>query len=433
MQLVRARRFGVLGSILMGSLVAGVATGANEFPPSVPEPPPCAEVNSDFTGTDCTIDFDTSATEFCFSDQVPAGSGYPNNDGTDGQIFVVGTSVQGAQDCGIVLVKETGYYAIFDNELSESCADQLDETGYLTAHSSCNGDGWAVESNQDEKFIVTDKDNEGAGCVSNAECPADHSCEVNPVHGPCCVPNDPVYMGTFLLVAGEENVVCIHHWCPEWDAALANGEDLGWVHDPNNPQNNCVSADSIHFKIAATALVCKQEGFLQACVGGCVNGVCLPHPCFDADCPDYCVMDPSGMALCVDQNPCANVECEHGCVYGLCLQGPGANGPDGDGDGFSDLADCDDTNPDINPSVAETCDNGIDENCDGFADEGCDTDIMLAGGGGTGPSGSGGNAVTDPSDDGSCGCRVVGDRQGGWGALALLGLAGLALSRRRRY
>ena len=45
---------------------------------------------------------------------------------------------------------------------------------------------------------------------------------------------------------------------------------------------------------------------------------------------------------------------------------------DGDMDGFGDTAcgglDCDDANPDVNPSVEEVCDNGVDDDCDGFID-----------------------------------------------------------------
>lgn len=44
-----------------------------------------------------------------------------------------------------------------------------------------------------------------------------------------------------------------------------------------------------------------------------------------------------------------------------------------DGDGFSPPQDCDDSNPNINPSIAEACGDGIDNNCDGQVDEQCTT------------------------------------------------------------
>jgi hypothetical protein len=48
---------------------------------------------------------------------------------------------------------------------------------------------------------------------------------------------------------------------------------------------------------------------------------------------------------------------------------------DADGDGYDDEVcggtDCDDSNPFVNPGVAEVCGDGIDNNCDGSIDEGC--------------------------------------------------------------
>ncbi len=46
---------------------------------------------------------------------------------------------------------------------------------------------------------------------------------------------------------------------------------------------------------------------------------------------------------------------------------------DFDGDGFSPPEDCDDSNPNINPNIAEACGDGIDNNCNGQVDEQCTT------------------------------------------------------------
>ena len=58
--------------------------------------------------------------------------------------------------------------------------------------------------------------------------------------------------------------------------------------------------------------------------------------------------------------------------YDLRIAGQ-ATGTDADGDGFTTLDDCDDTNPSIHPGALEVC-NLKDDNCDGRIDEGFDQD-----------------------------------------------------------
>jgi MYXO-CTERM domain-containing protein/CSLREA domain-containing protein len=152
--------------------------------------------------------------------------------------------------------------------------------------------------------------------------------------------------------------------------------------------------------------------------------------------------------------------------------------PDADGDGFGDAnaepisacaapdgyvddaSDCDDTAAGINPDAEEICDNGIDDNCDGLVDgddPSCatgDGDGDPTGDGDGDPTGDGdgdptGDGDGDPTGDGDgdgtgdtggdvevdgedgCNCATE-PKRGGHGWLALLGLGGLGLIRRRR-
>ncbi|MBW2529597.1 MAG: putative metal-binding motif-containing protein [Deltaproteobacteria bacterium] len=151
-------------------------------------------------------------------------------------------------------------------------------------------------------------------------------------------------------------------------------------------------------------------------------------------------MGSGGQAQCVDDNPCENVSCEHGCVFGLCLQGPGARGEDADGDGFSELADCDDHDPNVHPAATESCDNGRDDNCSGFVDDCGETTNFGGGGPGAGPpAGNDGNDADDeinrPDHYGAqCICTLIGAASPGpRAAWLLLAIAfGVAWGRRRR-
>jgi hypothetical protein len=112
-----------------------------------------------------------------------------------------------------------------------------------------------------------------------------------------------------------------------------------------------------------------------------VLGVEMPveaDPCTDED----------GDGLSPQGRTCGPIDCDDtNPVIDICLL-PGCEGPDSDADGWpstSDsncpIADCDDNNSTVNPSVREICDNGIDDNCDTAKDR-RDVDC-----GGPGPGG----------------------------------------------
>lgn len=158
-------------------------------------------------------------------------------------------------DCTTVEVDITGYYAFYDDRIAESCSTQVDETGFLTVTNSCNTSGSPEETNVANYYVVEDVDNTSS-CSNDSECGDGMACREGNA-GYCCVPELPVYMGTFLLVAGERNELCINHWCPVW---RDRGRDDGFVND------NCDgSIDSIHVSLDGSMRVCLDDHTVPSC------------------------------------------------------------------------------------------------------------------------------------------------------------------------
>ncbi len=280
---------------------------------------------------------------------------------------------------------KTGYYKIFDSELSESCMKQMDETGYVTVENSCNANGWAAEGNAGNYYVVIDSDNTPT-CKKDADCSSGRVCRTGTNLGTCCVPSAPTFMGTFLLMAGEKNKICIHHWCPVWRKAQSQKPKQ----DPGYITSGYKGINSIHFQVGAKARLCVEDIMLKPCTWGCKNGKCLPDPCLALKCPQFCKD-----GVCLNVNPCAQLKCVHGCKNGRCLQPKSAPGVDGDGDGYTFSADCDDDDPLVNPGQSEVCANGKDDDCDGDIDEvACGKDPKGGPGGG------------DAGLESGCACRA---------------------------
>lgn len=162
-------------------------------------------------------------------------------------------------------------------------------------------------------------------CSSNAECD-----DLNPCNGEeTCGPEGRCVVG--LPLDCSDGVDCTRDAC--------------------DPALGCTNTEIEGF---CTDGVCHAGGFCDPDTG-CVGG------------------DPID---CNDSNPCTVDMCDPG--MGGCFNPP----RDSDGDGWpaarvggtncADGADCDDTDPTVNPDADEVCDDGDDNDCDGGIDEGCD-------------------------------------------------------------
>ncbi len=169
----------------------------------------------------------------------------------DGEIYALGDGTRD-RSCATVYVDVTGYYQVFDRYIAESCTRQLDETGYLTISNSCNADGEPLEENVGDHFLVDDVDNT-MSCTTDADCGGGLVCR-DGTRVRCCVDPTPIFMGTFLLRAGEANELCINHWCPEYrDGRSADG----------HANAGCDSSiDSIHVVLDGSTFLCPDEAEL---------------------------------------------------------------------------------------------------------------------------------------------------------------------------
>lgn len=117
------------------------------------------------------------------------------------------------------------------------------------------------------------------------------------------------------------------------------------------------------------------DGTVDEGCGGCESGDTRPCGSDEGVCVE-------GVQVCV--NDVWGDQCQGGvgpvpevCGDGLdndCdgLTDESCNEPtDADGDGYTTLVDCDDSNPNVNPGTPEVCGNGLDDNCDGQVDENC--------------------------------------------------------------
>jgi MYXO-CTERM domain-containing protein len=121
----------------------------------------------------------------------------------------------------------------------------------------------------------------------------------------------------------------------------------------------------------ACGAACNQ---LQACTGDDVAGYTCSETCVDADGDDFADVECGGPD-CDDSNANVRPGAAETCndVDDDC-DGLVDEGFDADGDGYKSCgaqADCDDADPAVHPGAVEICDDGIDNDCVGGDDTDC--------------------------------------------------------------
>jgi hypothetical protein len=129
-------------------------------------------------------------------------------DWLSGEIYVF--SWDRPTDSGVLVAPEAGWFHLYDTSIAESGSSQWNESVFLRVSNGLNPDGMPLDGNCEGDFVIVDPDNEGA------------------------LPDGTtVFLGTFLLEAGE-NDVSLHHFCPRY----RDGECTD-LHDAGDPNSTC--------------------------------------------------------------------------------------------------------------------------------------------------------------------------------------------------
>ena len=147
----------------------------------------------------------------------------------DGDGFVAVLSWDPIEDSAVVHVDFTGIFHVYDTYIAESGASQINEIGYLTITNSHNATGMPQFANCETYWLVADTDNHGTP------------------------PPGSLYVGTFPLVAGEDNLLTLHHYCPLYRDGHCTSFQNGTPGADGSCDDN--GANSIHMALDSICLV----------------------------------------------------------------------------------------------------------------------------------------------------------------------------------
>ena len=161
-------------------------------------------------------------------EECPEDVDYSFVDG-DGDGFVAVLSWDSGPDSATLLVDFSGVYHVYDTYIAESGASQINESGYVTITNSLNPTGVPEFTNCDDWYVVPDSD----------------------IHG--TPPAGAIYIGTFPLAAGEDNILSLHHYCWLYRDGHCPQFHIGAGGADGSCDDN--GANSIHMALDAICLV----------------------------------------------------------------------------------------------------------------------------------------------------------------------------------
>jgi len=180
----------------------------------------------DDDGDDDTADDDGGEDDDAGDEDCPNGVSATVTDSDGDGMVVITTS--SPEDWAIVEVPVDGVYEIYDSQMSESGSSQMNESGYIRITNSVNPTGFPVIANCGLDYVVADTDNNGT-------------------------PTAPIYVGTFSLMSGEQNMLTLYHYCPLFQGGSCPSFHNG---DPNSGSGcNTNNANSIHMDLDGICIV----------------------------------------------------------------------------------------------------------------------------------------------------------------------------------
>ncbi|MDO8519605.1 MAG: putative metal-binding motif-containing protein [Deltaproteobacteria bacterium] len=248
-------------------------------------------------------------------------------------------------------------------DADEHCGDDIDN--------DCDGDTDRDDSECEEEVNPLDVDDDGDGTTDN--------------EGDCDDENDAIHEGATDVCGNGTDEDCSG---TDRVCDVIPGDEICGNSIDDDGINGIDCADpSCQFDLVACPGEPPVTGSENCEVAGDEDGDAYAD-CDDTDCDDHpsCLGDDGGDDGDDDDGDggttvenCTNGSDDDGDSYADCTDTECASlavctdpgNADADGDGFSiNESDCDDTNPEIHPGKAESCD-GIDNDCDASIDEVC--------------------------------------------------------------